>query len=252
MTVHNTLIFVDFPVHRPGHRRRLLQRGLRLGRRAAAGRRLLPHGSLAASSRSTTARPSPIGNLHMGIYDPANARPHPDPAGVEPRETSAGRDAPRAPGSSWTDDDNGGPDHGHRSQARRHGAVATPLLGGVQRCFNGAFVGPVGQHVRVVGRRAATARRWTTSPTSDRSAAPAVGASAAATPRIRSPHPRGRAPARPTRPCRPGTTNLPTCNSTTTAAAESVVMAAGRTEAADGESEWQEHSSTSRKNRRGP
>jgi predicted enzyme related to lactoylglutathione lyase len=27
----------------------------------------------------------PTGNLHMGIYNVANARPHPDPAGVEPR-----------------------------------------------------------------------------------------------------------------------------------------------------------------------
>ena len=27
----------------------------------------------------------PTGNLHMGIYQVANARPHPDPAGVEPR-----------------------------------------------------------------------------------------------------------------------------------------------------------------------
>jgi hypothetical protein len=29
--------------------------------------------------------PSEIGNLHLGIFDAANARPHPDPAGVEPR-----------------------------------------------------------------------------------------------------------------------------------------------------------------------
>lgn len=28
---------------------------------------------------------SEIGNLHMGIHDAKNARPHPDPAGVEPR-----------------------------------------------------------------------------------------------------------------------------------------------------------------------
>jgi predicted enzyme related to lactoylglutathione lyase len=30
-------------------------------------------------------RPSEIENLHLGIFDAANARPHPDPAGVEPR-----------------------------------------------------------------------------------------------------------------------------------------------------------------------
>ena len=31
---------------------------------------------------------SEIGNLHLGIFDAANARPHPDPAGVEPRQLS--------------------------------------------------------------------------------------------------------------------------------------------------------------------
>ncbi len=37
---------------------------------------------------------SEIGNLHLGIFDAANARPHPDPAGVAPRElTTAGRKA---------------------------------------------------------------------------------------------------------------------------------------------------------------
>ena len=44
--------------------------------------------------------PSPIGNLHMGIYNAANARPHPDPAGVEPRELVRWRARPCASGSS--------------------------------------------------------------------------------------------------------------------------------------------------------
>lgn len=30
------------------------------------------------------------GNLHLGIFDAANARPHPQPAGVEPRQLSDG------------------------------------------------------------------------------------------------------------------------------------------------------------------
>lgn len=30
----------------------------------------------------------PTGNLHMGIYNVANARPHPDPDGVDPRTLS--------------------------------------------------------------------------------------------------------------------------------------------------------------------
>jgi predicted enzyme related to lactoylglutathione lyase len=33
---------------------------------------------------------SEIGNLHLGIGDCANFRPHPDPAGIEPREMSTG------------------------------------------------------------------------------------------------------------------------------------------------------------------
>jgi predicted enzyme related to lactoylglutathione lyase len=38
--------------------------------------------------------PSEIGNLHLGIFDAANARPHPSPAGVEPRTlTRKGRKA---------------------------------------------------------------------------------------------------------------------------------------------------------------
>jgi predicted enzyme related to lactoylglutathione lyase len=37
---------------------------------------------------------SEIGNLHLGIFDAANARPHPDPAGIEPRGIStSGRKA---------------------------------------------------------------------------------------------------------------------------------------------------------------
>ncbi|SFG27313.1 Catechol 2,3-dioxygenase [Novosphingobium sp. CF614] len=38
---------------------------------------------------------SRIGNLHLGIFDAANARPHPDPAGAEPRAISAGGRKPR-------------------------------------------------------------------------------------------------------------------------------------------------------------
>lgn len=38
---------------------------------------------------------SQIGNLHLGIFDVANARPHPEPAGVEPRTLSSGGRGPR-------------------------------------------------------------------------------------------------------------------------------------------------------------
>ncbi|MEJ2818212.1 MULTISPECIES: VOC family protein [unclassified Caulobacter] len=38
---------------------------------------------------------SEIGNLHLGIFKAANARPHPEPAGVEPRHLSTDGRKPR-------------------------------------------------------------------------------------------------------------------------------------------------------------
>jgi len=38
---------------------------------------------------------SEVGNLHMGIANVANMRPHPDPAGVEPRSVAASGRKPR-------------------------------------------------------------------------------------------------------------------------------------------------------------
>jgi predicted enzyme related to lactoylglutathione lyase len=38
---------------------------------------------------------SQIGNLHLGIFDAANARPHPQAAGVEPRRLSSDGRKPR-------------------------------------------------------------------------------------------------------------------------------------------------------------
>jgi predicted enzyme related to lactoylglutathione lyase len=38
---------------------------------------------------------SQIGNLHLGIFKAANARPHPEPEGVEPREISRSGRKPR-------------------------------------------------------------------------------------------------------------------------------------------------------------
>lgn len=85
MTTPNTLIFVDLASTDP----------------AAAGRfyaevfgwqndprpegiyhRMVPGGNFIDSDGNQ----SPIGNLHLGIYDAANARPHPTPEGVEPRK----------------------------------------------------------------------------------------------------------------------------------------------------------------------
>ncbi len=38
---------------------------------------------------------SPVGNLHVGFFDVANARPHPEPAGVDPRQLQGGGRSPR-------------------------------------------------------------------------------------------------------------------------------------------------------------
>lgn len=93
MSQPNTLIFVDLASDDP----------------AAAGRfyaevfgwqddprphgvyhRMVPGGFFPAPDGSD----SPVGNLHLGIFDAANARPHPSPEGVEPRKlTGAGRRA---------------------------------------------------------------------------------------------------------------------------------------------------------------
>jgi predicted enzyme related to lactoylglutathione lyase len=74
----NTLIFVDFPSDDP--------------EKAGAfyaevfGWEVEPRP--AGEFLSEDGTPSGIGNLHMGIHNAANARPHPDPRGVEPREVS--------------------------------------------------------------------------------------------------------------------------------------------------------------------
>ena len=49
--------------------------------------RLVPGGQF----RNPDGSDSEIGNLHIGIHKAANARPHPNPEGVEPRATSEGR-----------------------------------------------------------------------------------------------------------------------------------------------------------------
>jgi catechol 2,3-dioxygenase-like lactoylglutathione lyase family enzyme len=89
----NTLIFVDFPSDDPEASANFYAEvfGWEVeGRPAGVFHRAVPGGHFPLEDGS----PSPIGNLHMGIYNVNNARPHPDPAGVEPRELSrSGRTA---------------------------------------------------------------------------------------------------------------------------------------------------------------
>ncbi len=84
LTQPNTLIFVDFPCDDPEASGKFYAEvfGWEVeGRPTGEFHRIVPggHFPLADGTDST------IGNLHMGIYNIANARPHPDPAGVEPR-----------------------------------------------------------------------------------------------------------------------------------------------------------------------
>ena len=84
----------------------------------------------------------------------ANARPHPDPAGVEPRRLGTATVARRACGSSSATTTARTRILDTAEQARRHRAVAQPLLGRVQR-LQQRVPRSVGQHLRPVdqGRR---------------------------------------------------------------------------------------------------
>jgi predicted enzyme related to lactoylglutathione lyase len=80
----NTLIFVDFPSDDPAACAAFYHDvfGWEVeGRPTGVFHRAVPGGHFPLDDGS----PSPIGNLHLGISSVANCRPHPDPAGVEPR-----------------------------------------------------------------------------------------------------------------------------------------------------------------------
>jgi predicted enzyme related to lactoylglutathione lyase len=88
---------------------------------------------------------SPIGNLHLGIYDVANARPHPDPAGVEPRHLSKDGRTLRL----WilvSDDDS---EEAILARAEKHGAkiLWRDHYWAEFNGFNGAFEDPWGNTI---------------------------------------------------------------------------------------------------------
>jgi catechol 2,3-dioxygenase-like lactoylglutathione lyase family enzyme len=93
MTYPNTLIFVDFPSDDPEASGRFYADvfGWEVEPRpAGVFHRIVPgqHFQLDDGTEG------PTGNLHMGIYNVNNARPHPAPDGVEPRSvTRDGRTA---------------------------------------------------------------------------------------------------------------------------------------------------------------
>jgi predicted enzyme related to lactoylglutathione lyase len=85
MTYPNTFIFVDFPSTDPEAQAAFYNEvfGWKVeGRPSGVFHRAVPGEEFLLDDGSS----SGVGNLHLGFYNVANARPHPDPAGVEPRQ----------------------------------------------------------------------------------------------------------------------------------------------------------------------
>ncbi|MCW5770721.1 MAG: VOC family protein [Rhodospirillaceae bacterium] len=84
MNTPNTLIFVDLATDDPAAAGKFYNEvfGWRDDARPfGVFHRMVPGGNFLNKDGSE----SEIGNLHLGIFDAKNARPHPNPAGVEPR-----------------------------------------------------------------------------------------------------------------------------------------------------------------------
>ncbi|MGI4879513.1 MAG: VOC family protein [Janthinobacterium lividum] len=84
MATPNTLIFVDLASDDPAAAGRFYAEVFGWeddARPHGIYHRLVPGGNFINQDGSE----SQIGNLHLGIFDAANARPHPAPEGVEPR-----------------------------------------------------------------------------------------------------------------------------------------------------------------------
>jgi predicted enzyme related to lactoylglutathione lyase len=90
----NTLIFVDLASDDPDAAGRFYAEVFGWendARPKGEYHRMVPGGFFKKSDGTD----SEIGNLHLGIFKAANARPHPEPAGVEPRGLSTGGRKPR-------------------------------------------------------------------------------------------------------------------------------------------------------------
>ena len=87
MAYPNTLIFVDFPSTDPAASAEFYTAVFGWvcePRPADVFYRIVPGQNFKVDDGSQ----GPTGNLHMGIYNVANARPHPDTDGVDPRHTA--------------------------------------------------------------------------------------------------------------------------------------------------------------------
>jgi predicted enzyme related to lactoylglutathione lyase len=94
MSQPNTLIFVDLASDDPAAAGKFYEEvfGWRNDERPfGIYHRMVPGGQFPNPDGSD----SQIGNLHLGIFKAENARPHPNPEGVEPRTLSSGGRKPR-------------------------------------------------------------------------------------------------------------------------------------------------------------
>ncbi|MEH0198362.1 VOC family protein [Caulobacter sp. CCNWLY153] len=92
--VTNTLIFVDLASDDPAKAGEFYAQVFGWqndARPQGIYHRMVPGGQF----KNPDGSDSQIGNLHLGIFDAANARPHPEPAGVEPRTLSHDGRKPR-------------------------------------------------------------------------------------------------------------------------------------------------------------
>ncbi len=89
VAIPNTLIFVDLASDDPARAGQFYAEVFGWqddARPLGVFHRMVPGGFFANPDGSD----SQIGNLHLGIFDAANARPHPSPEGVEPRHLADG------------------------------------------------------------------------------------------------------------------------------------------------------------------
>ncbi len=90
----NTLIFVDLASDDPDAAGRFYSEVFGWendARPLGIYHRMVPGGFFKNKDGSDSA----IGNLHLGVFDARNARPHPNPAGVEPRHIASDGRKPR-------------------------------------------------------------------------------------------------------------------------------------------------------------
>jgi predicted enzyme related to lactoylglutathione lyase len=149
----NTLIFVDLAADDPSACARFYEEvfGWRNDPRPEGEyHRMVPGGQF----RNPDGTDSEIGNLHIGIFKAGNARPHPEPAGVAPREVASDGRRPRV----WIliDDDDtperilgAATERGARALWRNH--YWSTFNG-----YNHAFVDPWGNEIVLWGKAGAS------------------------------------------------------------------------------------------------